>query len=115
MASSAIVLAQDGPGSAARGGKIDSDPAGAAAGGETGLLDPGQRPRFRAYAMRQHRPVPYLFREPVTIGTLLPPTGIPLYEIPREFGVPPEYRYAVVSNLVLLVDPVTHQIVEVID
>lgn len=87
----------------------------AANGGAAGLLKPDQRPRFREYAIRQHRPTPYSLREPVTVGTLLPPTGITLYVIPPEFGVAPEYRYAVVNNLVLLVDPVTHEIVEVVD
>ena len=85
------------------------------ASGSAGLLRADQRPRFRRYAMRKHRATPYSLSEPVTIGTVLPPTGIALYRIPRKFGVPRQYRYALINNLVLLVDPVTHQIVEVIE
>jgi len=95
------------------GGAVES--LGGAIGGVTQVLGADQRTRFREYAMREHRPTPYSLPEPVTVGTLLPPAGITLYEVPREFGVSPEYRYAVVNTSVLLVDPVTHQIVEVID
>jgi Protein of unknown function (DUF1236) len=87
----------------------------AAPRGAAGLLSADQRVRFREYAVKEHRATPYSFREPVTVGTVLPPVGIELYEIPRQFGVPPEYRYAVVNNLVIIVDPVTHQIVEVVE
>jgi hypothetical protein len=45
----------------------------------------------------------------------MPDEGITLYEIPREFGISPEYRYAVVNDHVFLVDPVTHQIVDIVD
>jgi len=99
-----------GPLGAAVGGVV-----GGVTGGATGLLGTDQRQRFREYAMREHRPSPYSFREPVTVGTVLPLTGITLYEIPREFGIPPEYRYAVVNDHVFLVDPVTHQIVDIVD
>jgi len=99
-----------GPLGAAVGGVV-----GSVTSGTTGLLGTDQRQRFREYAMREHRPSPYSFREPVTVGTVLPLTGITLYEIPREFGIPPEYRYAVVNNHVFLVDPVTHQIVDIVD
>jgi Protein of unknown function (DUF1236) len=99
-----------GPLGAAVGGVVDG-----VTGGVTGLLGTDQRQRFREYAMREHRPSPSSFREPVTVGTVLPLAGIRLYEIPREFGIPPEYRYAVVNNHVFLVDPVTHQIVDIVD
>jgi hypothetical protein len=46
---------------------------------------------------------------------VLPPKSITLYPIPREFGVPPDYRYAVVNQKVVLVEPRTREIVEVID
>ena len=88
---------------------------GATSRGGPSLIGADQRTHFRKYAMRKHRATPYSFREPVAAGTILPPVGIELYEIPPKFKVPAEYRYAVVNNLVLLVDPVTHQIVEVIE
>jgi Protein of unknown function (DUF1236) len=46
---------------------------------------------------------------------VLPPEGVRFYAIPREFGVPLSYRYAVVNDEVVLVDPVTREIVDVVD
>jgi hypothetical protein len=47
---------------------------------------------------------------------VLPPEApITLYVIPREFGVPPAYRYAVINDEVILVEPRTREIVDVID
>jgi hypothetical protein len=113
--------AQGIPGGAARGAEQGGEaagPLGAAVGGVTsgvaGLLGVDQRPRFREYVIREHRSS-YRFHEPVTVGTVLPPTGVTLYPIPREFGVPPEYRYAMVNDQVILVEPTTRRIVEVID
>jgi Protein of unknown function (DUF1236) len=50
-----------------------------------------------------------------TVGKVLPPEGVTFYAIPREFGVPPSYRYAVVNDEVVLVDPVTREIVDLVD
>ena len=108
-----------GTGSGAEGGGQAAGPSrpapGATSNGGPRLLGADQRVQFRKYAMRKHRATPYSFREPVAAGTILPPVGIEFYEIPPKFKVSAEYRYAVVNNLVLLVDPVTHQIVEVIE
>lgn len=87
---------------------------GSVTGGVAGLLGVDERPRFRDYVIREHRSA-YRLREPVTIGTVLPPEGVTFYVIPTEFGVPPSYRYAVVNDDVVLVDPLTRQIVDVID
>jgi hypothetical protein len=117
--------AQGIPGGAARGAEQGGEaagPAGAAvggvvggvAGGVAGLLGVDQRPRFREYVIREHRSS-YRLHEPVTVGTVLPPTGVTLYPIPREFGVPPGYRYAMVNDEVILVEPRSRRIVEVID
>jgi Protein of unknown function (DUF1236) len=119
------VHAQGIPGGAARGaeegGQIGG-PVGAAAGavvggvtgGVAGLLGVDQRPRFREYVIREHRSA-YRLSEPLEVGTVLPETGVALYTIPREFGVPPAYRYAVVNEEVVLVEPRTRKIVEVVD
>jgi hypothetical protein len=95
-----------GPVGAAVGGVV-----GGVTGGVAGLLGVDQRPRFRDYVMREHRSA-YRLREPVTVG-ILPPEGITFYAIPREFGVP--LSYAVVNDEVVLVDPVTREIVDVVD
>jgi Protein of unknown function (DUF1236) len=98
-----------GPVGAAVGGVV-----GGVTGGVAGLLGVDQRPRFRDYVMREHRSA-YRLREPVTVGMVLPPEGVTFYAIPREFGVPLSYRYAVVNDEVVLVDPVTREIVDVVD
>jgi Protein of unknown function (DUF1236) len=97
-----------GPLGAAVGGVV-----GGVTGGVAGLLGADQRPRFREYVIREHRSS-YRLHEPVTVGVVLPPTGVTLYPIPREFGVPPEYRYAMVNDEVILVEPRSREIVEVI-
>ena len=103
-----------GPLGAAVGGVV-----GGVAGGVAGLLGVDQRPRFRDYVIREHK-YSHRLDDQVTVGMVLPPisiasTTIPLYPIPREFGVPPEYRYAMVNDEVTLVEPRTREIVEVID
>jgi hypothetical protein len=98
-----------GPVGAAVGGVV-----GGVTGGVAGLLGVDQRPRFREYVVREHIPS-YTYREPVTVGMVLPPAGVPLYAIPHEFGVPPEYRYAVVNDQAVFVEPSTRRIVDVID
>jgi hypothetical protein len=117
--------AQGIPGGAARGAEQGGEaagPLGAAvggvvggvAGGVAGLLGADQRPRFHKYVIREHIPSSN-FGEAITVGAVLPPAGVTLYTIPREFGVSPEYRYAVVNQKVVLVDPTTREIVDVID
>jgi Protein of unknown function (DUF1236) len=98
-----------GPLGAAVGGVV-----GGVTGGVAGLLGVDQRPRFREYVVREHIPSSRL-GEPVTVGTVLPPKSITFYSIPREFGVPPEYRYAMINDQVVLVEPTSRRIVEVID
>jgi hypothetical protein len=85
-----------------------------AAGGVAGLLGVDQRPRFRDYVIREHIPSSRT-SQPVTVGMVLPSAGITLYAIPREFEVPADYRYAVVNQKVVLVQPRTREIVEVIN
>jgi hypothetical protein len=46
---------------------------------------------------------------------VLPEEGVTFYAIPRQFGVPSSYRYAVVNDEIVLVDPVTREILDVID
>jgi Protein of unknown function (DUF1236) len=41
---------------------------------------------------------------------VLPPKSVTFYPIPREFGVPPEYRYAMVNDEVILVEPRSRRI-----
>ena len=42
-----------------------------------------------------------------------PATGVTYYEVPAEYGVT-KYRYTIVNNRTVLVDPMTHTIVQII-
>jgi hypothetical protein len=97
-----------GPVGAVVGGVI-----GGVVGGVNGILGVDQRPRFRSYAVEQHRPS-YRYNEDVRIGAVLPEQGVTYYDVPPEYGVR-EYRYTVVNDRTVLVDPRTHRIVEVIE
>jgi hypothetical protein len=85
---------------------------GAAAGGVAGLLGIDQRPRFRNYVVNEHHDS-YAYDQPVSVGAVLP-DGEFYYDIPQEYGVP-NYRYAIVNDQTVLIDPRTHRIVEIIE
>jgi hypothetical protein len=85
---------------------------GAVGGGVAGLLGVEQRPRFRAYVIHEHHDS-YAYDPQVAIGAILPDDGVTTYEVPSEYGVR-AYRYAIVNDRTVLVDPRTHRIVDVI-
>lgn len=97
-----------GPVGAVVGGAV-----GAVGGGVAGLLGIDQRPRFRAYVAHERRSS-YSYDRPVAVGAELPGEGVTYYEVPSEYGVR-EYRYTVVNDQTVLVDPRTHRIVEIIN
>jgi len=97
-----------GPVGAVVGGVI-----GGVVGGVAGVLGVDERPRFHSYVVEQHRPS-YQYREDVRVGAVLPEEGVTYYEVPQEYGVR-DYRYTVVNNRTVLVDPRTHRIVEVVE
>jgi hypothetical protein len=86
---------------------------GGVVGGVTGVLGVDARPRFHEYVVREHRPS-YRYREDVRVGAVLPEEGVTYYEVPPEYGVR-DYRYTVVNDRTVLVDPRTHRIVQVVD
>jgi uncharacterized protein YcfJ len=99
-------------------GAVVGGPIGAAVGGIAGAaiggsIDANERPRFKQYVVREGRPS-YTYREDVRIGAELPSSGVTYYEVPAEYGVK-DYRYTVVNNRTVLVDPRSRRIVEVID
>ena len=71
------------------------------------------RPRFRTYVTGQ-RHHSYRYENDLRVGADLPSSGVTYYEVPREYGVT-RYRYTVVNDRTVLVDPGTHRIVEIID
>ena len=94
---------------AARPARQSAQPFGAVAGG----ISDETRPRFRTYVSGQkHRS--YRYDRDVRVGADLPSSGVTYYEVPREYGVT-KYRYTVVNDQTVLVDPGTHRIIEVID
>jgi Protein of unknown function (DUF1236) len=84
-----------------------------ASGGVAGVLGADQRPRFRSYVVEQRCPS-YRYQGDVRVGAELPEAGVTYYEVPQEYGVR-EYRYTVVNDRPVLVDPRTRRIVEVIE
>src|SRR5690348_11379583 len=98
------------------GGAIVGGPIGAAVGGVTGAIVGGiadqQRPEFRQYVTTQHVPS-YTYREDVRVGAVLPESGVTYYEVPAQYKVK-GYRYTVVNNTPVLVDPGSRKIIQVI-
>ena len=86
---------------------------GAATGIAGGVLGVDSRPRFREYVGRERRPS-YAYQEDLRVGSVLPGAGVTYYDVPADYGVR-GYRYTVVNNRTVLVDPVTHRVVEIID
>jgi len=121
LAGSTSAFAQSGPAAGAAtgavGGAIVGGPAGAAVGATVGAVAGGiaedSRPRFRTYVSGQRHPS-YRYDREIRIGADLPSSGVTYYEVPREYGVT-KYRYTVVNDRTVLVDPGTHRIIEVID
>ena len=98
-------------------GAIVGGPVGAAVGAGIGAVAGGisdeTRPRFREYVVQRRVPS-YHYQEQVRVGAKLPASGVTYYEVPAEYGVR-NYRYTVVNERPVLVDPGTHTIVQVIE
>ena len=99
------------------GGAIVGGPVGAVVGGVGGAIVGGiadqQRPEFRSYVVERRVPS-YHYTEQVRVGARLPASGVTYYEVPAQYGVR-DYRYTVVNDRPVLVDPRTHTIVQVIE
>jgi len=119
---SAPALAQSGGGAAAGaatgavGGAVVGGPVGAVVGAGVGAIAGGlaeqQQPQFRQYVVTQGRPS-YRYQEQVRVGAVLPSSGVTYYEVPDQYGVR-DYRYTIVNDEVVLVDPRSHRIVQVV-
>jgi len=105
--------ARDGDRAAGPVGAVVGGVVGGVIGGVAGVLGVEQRPRFRSYVSEQHR-ASYRYGEDVRIGAMLPPGDVTYYDVPSEYGAQ-DYRYAVVNDRTVLVDPRTNQIVDVIN
>ncbi len=89
-----------------------------AVGDATGIvgdvLGVNERPRFREYVVHEHRPS-YRFADPLRVGVVLPREGVSYYDVPHEYVTRPGYRYTVVNDRPVIVDPQTRRVVEVLD
>lgn len=99
------------------GGAIVGGPVGAVVGGVGGAVVGGisdaTRPQFRTYVVEQRVPS-YTYAEPVVVGATLPEQGVTYYEVPAQYGAT-QYRYTVVNNRTVLVEPRTRRVVQVIE
>jgi Protein of unknown function (DUF1236) len=95
-------------------GAIVGGAVGAAAGTVGGILGVEDRPRFREYVVREHRSS-FHYRDEIHVGTVLPERGVTFYAVPREYHVRPGYRYAIVNDRPVIVEPRTRRIVEIIE
>jgi len=98
-------------------GGVVGGPVGAAVGAGVGAVAGGindaQRPKFREYVTTQKRPS-YAYKEKVVVGARLPQSGVTYYDVPQDYGVT-KYKYTIVNDRPVLVDPSAHTIVQVIE
>lgn len=121
MLLSNAALAQSGAAGGAVGGAIVGGTVGgpvgaavgAAAGATIGGISDETRPRFRSYAVERRHPS-YRYERELSVGVELPASGVTYYEVPREYGVT-QYRYTIVNDRPVLVDPATRRVIQVID
>ena len=99
------------------GGAIVGGPVGAVVGGVGGAIVGGisdqNRVQFREYTVRERRPS-YRYTGDVVVGAELPAAGVEYYDVPAEFGVR-DYRYTIVNDRRVLVEPRTRRVIQVID
>lgn len=99
------------------GGAIVGGPVGAVVGGVGGAIVGGiadqTQPKFRSYVVEQRHPSNRISAD-IRVGATLPTAGVTYYEVPAEYGVK-NYRYAYVNERVVLVDPGTRRVVQVIE
>lgn len=123
LALPAVASAQDGAGVAAGattgavGGALVGGPVGAVVGGVGGAIVGGisdqHRREFHTYVVEEDVPS-YTYDREVVVGAELPTSGVRYYEVPSRYGQT-KYRYTVVNNRTVLVDPGTHRVVQIIE
>ncbi|MDB5508925.1 MAG: hypothetical protein JWL93_1394 [Hyphomicrobiales bacterium] len=119
---SGAAMAQEGGAAAgaatgAVGGAIVGGPVGAVVGGAAGAVVGGlasdDERRFREYTVREKRPS-YTYREDLRVGATLPERGVTYYDVPSEYKVS-KYKYTIVNDRPVLVDPGSRRVIQVID
>jgi Protein of unknown function (DUF1236) len=95
-------------------GGIVGGAVGAATGTVGGILGVEERPRFREYVLREHYPS-FEYEGDLRVGAVLPRQGVTLYAVPREYHVGPGYRYAIVNDQPVIVEPRSRRVVEILE
>lgn len=112
--------AASGAATGAVGGAIVGGPVGAAAGAVGGAaagaivggIAADQRPAFRTYVTEQKVPS-VRYEQQLVVGATLPET-VTVREVPARYGKT-QYRYTVVNDRPVLVEPRTRKIVQIIE
>jgi hypothetical protein len=81
--------------------------------GPTVVITINERPAFLVYVRRRQMHSDPLLKR-VAVGDVLPDSGVSYYEIPLRYGAP-FYRCVVIGEEVVIVDPSTSQIIQVLD
>ena len=72
-----------------------------------------QRKNFQSYVVEEQTPS-YRVPGDIQIGTTLPDVGVTYYDVPERFGAT-RYRYTIVNDRTLLVDPKTRKVMQVVE
>ena len=72
-----------------------------------------QRRSFSSYVIEEQTPS-YRVPGEIQIGTTLPDVGVTYYDVPERFGAT-RYRYTIVNDRTVLVDPKTRKVVQVVE
>jgi hypothetical protein len=99
-------------------GAVVGGPVGAAVGGVAGAavgatLSAEESTRVRQYVVTQRHPSVRV-RDEVVVGYRLSPR-VALYPVPPTVGLRGDYRYTVLNNRSVLVDPATREVVYILD
>jgi hypothetical protein len=70
-------------------------------------------PTFRRYVVEEGVPS-YAIPDRVVLGATLPAAGVVYYDVPERFG-PTSYRYTIVNERPVVVEPRSRRIIQVID
>ena len=78
-----------------------------------GIIAEEQVPVFRRYVVEERLPS-YAVPDRVIVGATLPEAGVTYYDVPERFGAT-TYRYTIVNDRTVLVDPRSRRIMQVVD
>lgn len=115
----AVGGATSGAATGAIGGAVVGGPVGAVVGGVGGavvgaIVGDAAQPKFRTYVVEQRVPS-YTYADPVAVGTVLPEQGVVYHTLPPDYGPSASnYRYTVVNDRTVIVEPQSRRIVQII-